>query len=197
MGRPLLGGEYGCYRSHLAAAAAVRDSGHPFGLVLEDDASFGPDLVEILHEAVARLERDFPGWHLLHLSSAKTPIHSALADLPGGHCLAAAHHFPLNTVGLVWSQTGAAAFCAEAARIEIPVDEELRDRLTRSGRGYTVLPAPVVPTQAPSEIGVSGSNRKKRGRVRNHWFITKRRYLGNKLIARMRKLAFATGRRHV
>lgn len=193
MGRPLLGGEYGCYRSHLSAAAQVVASGEPFGLVLEDDAAFGPEFARTVCASVARLDDACPGWQVLHLSASKPPMHSPVGKLPGARVLAAAHHYPLNTTALVWSREGAQAFCAEATTIEIPVDEELRDRMTRSGRGYCVLPAPVSTTQAPSVISVSSDARKRQGRVRNYWVVTKRRYFGNKLIGLARKLAYRAG----
>ncbi|MFD1745594.1 glycosyltransferase family 25 protein [Rhizobium helianthi] len=45
-GRPLMPGEYGCYKSHLKAFERLIESGKPAALVIEDDISLSHDLLE-------------------------------------------------------------------------------------------------------------------------------------------------------
>lgn len=44
-GRGLLPGEYGCYRSHLAALSRMVESGVPAAIIVEDDIVMPPDLI--------------------------------------------------------------------------------------------------------------------------------------------------------
>jgi glycosyl transferase, family 25 len=44
-GRPMISGEYGCYRSHLKALAHLVDSGQDAAIIIEDDVSLSRDLV--------------------------------------------------------------------------------------------------------------------------------------------------------
>lgn len=45
-GRPLMPGEYGCYKSHLKALQQLAESGRPAGLIIEDDISLSRELME-------------------------------------------------------------------------------------------------------------------------------------------------------
>lgn len=78
--------EVGCYLSHVAGARAFLDSDAELALILEDDASFEPDLLDTLDRAA--LQRRF--WNILRLSTVnkgrKYPIH----DLGNGRQLAIA-----------------------------------------------------------------------------------------------------------
>jgi len=56
--------EVGCYLGHIAAIRAFLESGAEYGLILEDDADFSPQLPALLNAAI-----DARGtWDLLHLS---------------------------------------------------------------------------------------------------------------------------------
>ncbi len=52
-GRKIVAGEYGCYRSHLAALSQVADEGHPAAVIAEDDVRLNADLA---HRVQALLE---------------------------------------------------------------------------------------------------------------------------------------------
>lgn len=54
--RPMSRGEVGCGLSHLGVYRKMLDDGAPFALVLEDDASLGPDLPAVLAELASRLD---------------------------------------------------------------------------------------------------------------------------------------------
>jgi glycosyl transferase family 25 len=62
-GRKPLPGEYGCYRSHLAALSLVADGEHDVAMIAEDDVLFEPDV----EERVCRIMAACPGIELLKL----------------------------------------------------------------------------------------------------------------------------------
>jgi len=64
-GRIILPGEYGCYRSHLAALRAIIDSGDPAGVVCEDDIVLKPETSAVV-AAVLRRKADL---HVLKLAN--------------------------------------------------------------------------------------------------------------------------------
>ncbi len=72
MGREVLIGGIGCYHSHLRVWERFLASGAPHALVLEDDATFGPDFREALELAL----RGAAHWDLLKLNRirAKLPV---------------------------------------------------------------------------------------------------------------------------
>lgn len=67
-GRPLTWSEIGRDLSHLRAARAFRDSGAPYGLMLEDKAVLAADFGDSLAALRARLEAGWaPSWWLINL----------------------------------------------------------------------------------------------------------------------------------
>jgi glycosyl transferase family 25 len=56
--------EVGCYLGHIAAIRAFLESNAEYGLMLEDDADFAPELPALLKEAITARDT----WDLLHLS---------------------------------------------------------------------------------------------------------------------------------
>ena len=64
-GRIILPGEYGCYRSHLAALQAVIDSGEAVAVICEDDIVLKPETPA----AVAAILEQKPDLHVLKLAN--------------------------------------------------------------------------------------------------------------------------------
>lgn len=56
-GRPLMPGEYGCYKSHLKAMQQLVESGKPAGLIIEDDVSLSRALMDKV-QAIAQAVPD-------------------------------------------------------------------------------------------------------------------------------------------
>lgn len=48
--RPLRSGEVGCFMSHLDCWVKILESGHPYGLIIEDDAVLTPEFVSRFNE---------------------------------------------------------------------------------------------------------------------------------------------------
>lgn len=187
MGRPMRGGEIGCYLSHLDCARRFLATGAPVALVLEDDMKLLPGFAEALAQVLTHADRVRPGWEIVNLGAPGhkifTPVHG-FAVRGRRHALTLAHYFPMTTTGLVWSRDGARAFVADHGRIFAPVDNYFRHRFTRRDTGLAVWPPIVTTTGAESEISPDrGPRRSAQGRHLLYGLIKQRRLLTDKLIA--------------
>lgn len=194
MGRRLVGGEIGCYRSHLAAAERFLASDARYALVLEDDAQLLCNPKMLLAEALPDLDAADPDWLLLNIGNNKLKYTSFMSRYnldDRDYVLVAAHYFPMTTSAIVWSREGARRFVEEHRSIFAPVDNYFRYWLTREGHGYSFWPAPVTTTDAASIIDASASaSRQKADRKWNYGFLRYRRFVGEKLIAIGKKWRF-------
>lgn len=198
MGRRLVGGEIGCFRSHLDAATRFLASDASYGLILEDDALPVANPMILLGKALPELESIDPDWLLLNIGNDKLKITSSLSryEVEGREfSLVAAHYFPMTTSAIVWSRKGAQRFVEEHNVIFAPVDNYFRYWLTREGHGYSFWPAPVTTTGASSLIDLASKNqRRSKDREWYYGFAKKKRLVTEKLIAISRKWRFR-GRR--
>lgn len=191
MGRTLVGGEIGCYHSHLAAARRFLDSAERHCLVIEDDARVASDLGAVVSGAIAYLDAEDPGWRIVNLGSdalkISTPCHR-LDTERGGHDLCRAFYFPMTTGAILWSRRGAQDFVSGHRRIFAPVDNYLRHWITRAGGGYAFSPRPVATIAIQSDIaGAADGGRSHTGRDLLYGYRKQRRLLSDKLIALLRQ----------
>jgi glycosyl transferase family 25 len=198
MGRSLVGGEIGCYHSHLDVASRFVESGARYALVLEDDALPRCDPVKLLTMTLPDLDRIDPDWLLINIGNNKLKIATPVAhyDTDDYECdLVAAHYFPMTTSAIVWSREGARRFIEGHRTIFAPVDNFFRYWITRGGHGYSFWPAPVTTTDAASQIVTSaGRDRKKNGRKWYYGFAKQKRLLEDKIIAFRHKILFRDSR---
>lgn len=198
MGRSLVGGEIGCYLSHLKVAREFLTSDASYALVLEDDALPLCNPVELLNKALPDLEAVDHDWLLINIGNNKLKISTPLEQYQVGNhrCeLVAAHYFPMTTSAIVWSRRGAKRFLAEHRQIFAPVDNYFRYWLTRTGHGYSFSPAPVTTTEAASQIvGGAGTARKTNKRKWYYGLAKQYRLFQDKLIAGTKKKAFRPDR---
>lgn len=194
LGRGLVGGEIGCYRSHLAAAARFLASDASYALVLEDDAVPKCDPVELLSIVIPDLERSDPDWLLMNVGNRSLKIATPLSRHPFGgvsYSLVAAHYFPMSTFAIVWSRRGAAAFVEGHEKIFAPVDNFFRHWLTREGHGYSISPPPVGTDHGVSEITAAVGEQRKRADRKWYYGISKnRRIVTDKIFAYYNKMRF-------
>lgn len=199
LGRPMRGGEIGCYLSHLDCARRFLDTDAAHAVVLEDDMQLGPGFAEGLGLVLDWLAAHPDGWDLVNIGPNRHKIYTGLYGFQAGgrrHELTAAHYFPMTTTGLIWSRSGAQAFVEGHGRIWAPVDNYFRWWQTRADRGLAVWPALVTTTGAESEIADAGANRRSvAGRHPLYGLMKQRRLLTDKAIALAHKLgARARGR---
>ena len=193
MGRDLVGGEFGCYMSHMKCAEAFLASNADIAIVLEDDMQCSYNFVPSITEAVQWLEQNGRSdWQVFNFGNQKlkisTPLHP-IANNKQGAILHAAHYFPMTTTGVVWSRTGAAEFLKQTRihGIFCPVDNFLRYWQTRSGKGYSFAPALVQTTGTGSEID-HNTVRKKHQRAPYYFFSKQARLWQDKCLAIKNKI---------
>ena len=192
MGRPLRGGEIGCYLSHLDCARRFLATDAAHAVVLEDDMHLTPGFAEGVRAVLDWLAAHPRDWDLVHLSPNKHRIFTPLHGFEAAgirHDLTLAHYFPMTTTGLLWSRPGAQAFVEGHRTIWAPVDNYFRHWQMRRNRGLAVWPPLVTTTGAESEIADAGANRRSvAGRHPLYGLMKQRRLLTDKLIAFGHKL---------
>ncbi|WP_287886390.1 MULTISPECIES: glycosyltransferase family 25 protein [Paracoccus] len=196
MGRPLRGGEIGCYLSHLDCARRFLDSGAEYGVVFEDDMQLKPGFAEGLRILSDWLDRHDRDWDLINIGAGQHKIFTPVMgfEVAGRHHeLTRAHYFPMTATGLIWSRQGAETFVSTHRRITAGVDNHFRHWLTRSDRGLAVWPPLVTTTGVESQIEDGKGKRSATGRHPLYGLIKQRRQLVNKLIAWRHKRRLARG----
>lgn len=196
MGRPLGGGEIGCYLSHLDCARRFLATQAPFGMVLEDDLKLVPGFAGGLDRLLACLP-GLAAWDLVNIGATKHKIYTTLADFEaGGHgyALTRAHYFPMTTAGLIWSRAGARCFVDGHDRIWAPIDNYLRHHLTRTGLGLAVCP-PLITRETAGGSDINARPRSPKDQLYTHALRKHRRGLADKRIALGRMLQFRLARR--
>lgn len=183
MGRPLRGGEYGCYKSHLACAQKIVEAKLDYALVFEDDIVLSPAFARVLTALIKYLKSARPDFDVVHLAPDRIKYFSPVRTLPDEHSLVAAHYFPMTTSALLWSYEGAKRFIEENSTIRMPVDNQLRETLTRSGRGLALWPAVARQLGNDSDIDGHATPRKRDGRHWSYGLLKQRRLLVNKGLA--------------
>lgn len=188
MGRELVGGEIGCYMSHLDCAKKFIATDADFAVVLEDDFKTSQNLKLKVQSTVDFLESIKMNWTLINIGNEKLKISSKVVDIEVGgdrHALHRAHYFPMTTTGLLWNRKGASAFIASSTEIFAPVDNYFRYWLTRSNAGLAFRPPLVTAIGAASVIDapLQNSKRKKQGRTAFYGLAKQRRLWIDKFIA--------------
>ncbi|SDO04487.1 glycosyl transferase, family 25 [Lutimaribacter pacificus] len=163
-GRPLTGGEVGCFKSHVRAVQRFLQSDAGYALVVEDDMTIPKGAKAVLDALIARLDRDEPGnWEIVNLGRPPGPFRTGLGQVDG-HRLYHAAYFPITTTGLLWSRRGAEAFLREAAFATAPIDHFLRHHFCRRGTGFALDPALIAPSGSDSVINSAPARRDGRSR---------------------------------
>ena len=159
LGRPLRGGEIGCYLSHVAALKRFLATDAGVALVFEDDVTITPEAANAIRSALDWLmARPATQWDVINLVTSARKFTRPVDDahVPG---LCRAYYFPLTTAGLAWSRPGAEAFLAQHDRVFAPIDNYLRWWCARRGGGLAYRRAPLAVSGAPSLIHPSGGAR--------------------------------------
>jgi len=148
-GVDLARGEIGCFLSHIEALQTFLDSGRTHLLVPEDDVDLPPDFQPFLTDLTTELKRLAWDWSCLNLSASYDKRYKSICTpaMPSfkGRTLRRAFYFPTLTSALLWSRSGAQAFLEHVRRhgMYLPVDQQLRAHLAKTGRGLS-LSTPVV-----------------------------------------------------
>lgn len=169
-GRELIGGEVGCFLSHLNCVQEFLESDQSYCLVLEDDMSTPENLASILDKLVATLERyEALNWDVINLGRATPNLRTGITSIDA-HQLYYAHYFPVTTTALLWSRHGAQAFWDTRNCIYAPVDHFLRNFCCLRGSGLCLDPPLITTTGAESLInsGFYTTKMPTKQKVRKH-----------------------------
>ncbi len=167
MGRPLWGGEIGCYLSHLDCAKRFLASDRSVALVLEDDCEIVPEMPQVLERALAHLHDQGIDWSVINIGSFRRMIYTVIAEFSAHgqvHQLSHAHYFPTSGPGIVWSRNAAQAFVDNHDRIFAHFEIFLRHWLTRADTGLSIWPPIVRPAGMVSDIDATPQSRSAQGR---------------------------------
>ena len=162
-GKHPMPGELGCYLSHVWAMQALRDSNHPWALVLEDDAHLTAALPEVLHA----LASEAAHWDLVKLSGVHRGSPLALRPLAGAHRLCVTLSAYTGSSAYVVQRTAAEVYARGLLPMKVPYDHEF-DRGWHWGlQVRAVFPAPCLHDQGnDSTIEKPRGHQKLRGLAR-------------------------------
>lgn len=187
MGRSMSPGEVGCYVSHQRAAQAFLESGDSLGLVFEDDIAIQPAFGRVAPALLDWLAgRD--DWHCVNIGASRLKITTPLAQFSTTK-LVRAHYFPMLAHALIWNRAGAEAFLSASEPIFCPLDNMLRQILTRSDMGLATTESLVTAGRFDSDISArSGGNRRQFQRTAFYGLRKQRRLWREKAIAIAHKI---------
>ena len=192
MGRDLVGGELGCYMSHIKCAETFLVSDADIAIVIEDDMACNHNFAPTIIQAVQWLQsHGHADWQILNFGNQKMKLATALQPIASdskGAVLQHAHYFPMTTTGIVWSRSGAQAFlqATKQNRIFCPVDNFFRYWQTRANKGYCFWPPLVETSGVGSDIDHS-TVRKKNQRTPYYFFSKQARLWQDKALAVLAK----------
>jgi glycosyl transferase family 25 len=189
MGRDLVGGEIGCYMSHLKCAKTFIDSSADYAVILEDDFKLNSNLEIIIPKIIHWLENYYTAsWSLINIGNEKIKFHTPInkfTSTDSAKTLCNAFYFPMTTTGLIWNRDGAQEFIHQSKEIFAPVDNFFRYWLTRTGEGLAFDNPLVTTINASSTIDGNFSEKKRKSQNRTFLYglIKQKRLLTDKIIA--------------
>jgi glycosyl transferase family 25 len=168
-GRPMTGGEMGCYFSHIDCAEAFLATDADYGLILEDDMLGSERSFQDLDKIIDWIENsDLADWDMINLCMEPRKFFSVLKTFGDGESsfsLVRAHYFPMTTTAILWSRAGAKRFLETRRQIYAPLDHFFRRWFTVNGRGLAVTPPLFDITGADSDLDNEGDEGPARKRV--------------------------------
>jgi len=185
MGRPMKGGEMGCYGSHLEAISLLLESRYEFAVVIEDDVLWPQGTKEKIIRLLSHIYNEKINCDIINLGFNKNKIFTSKKEF-GDFSLVHAHYFPMTTTCIIWSREGAKRFKESQRKIYAPIDNTLREWQVAENRGYATMPPLVSITNAASEIdALDISKRAKKDRdslyrLKKHWRLVRQKTIAYK-----------------
>jgi len=165
MGRSLLGGEIGCFLSHLTCLKSFIESKQQYAAIFEDDIIISPSAVPIIEFAIKNHKKceliSGNNWEVFSLCASRLKIYTKYMYI-GEHRIVQSHYFPMRCTGLLWSREGAQSFVKEFEKIDAPYDVYLRRWVGIRDNALAVYPAVVTHADAGSDIASSIDRKRSR-----------------------------------
>ncbi len=155
--KPMRRGEVGCYMGHNAAKRRFLESDKEYALILEDDAVFSDDFVQVIAKALAlrnTLSNPLAHWDVLKLMWPKKRF-IELARIDDSHLLVEyGPSVPIAATAAIWTREGAQKWLSKYKGTARPIDCDLQfpweyDLTIRS------IHPPVAVAQGQSVIGTA------------------------------------------
>lgn len=160
-GKQSLPGELGCYLSHVKAIQTFLNTNDEFALILEDDAVFGADFVQVITRLLANSAR----WDMVKLSGVHsgTPVNDI--ELNPFYRLAVMFSKCTGSSAYVINRKAALAYYQKLLPMTLPYDHEFDLGWKYRIKVRAVNPFPVIHNDMVSTTIISDpiSNRKIRG----------------------------------
>jgi glycosyl transferase, family 25 len=130
-------GEVGCFLSHVRALHMFLQDDAAFGLILEDDCLFAPDLKDLLDDLIARAA----DWDVVKLSGKHAGMPMTVDTLRNGRRLVALLQRQTGSAAYLVNRKAAQIYVARLLPMHVPYDHTF-DQVWRYGltlRGVTPL----------------------------------------------------------
>ena len=189
MGRPLKGGEMGCYFSHLKCIDNFLKSDADYLVVVEDDALWKIGTKNKIINFLDWLSDSNEDFDIVNIGFNRNKIYSKLKNFNDFEIIKA-HYFPMTTTSIVWSRSGAQRFKNDVKKIYAPIDNVLREWQTSLNRGLATLPPIVSVIGAESDIDGHEVKRGKEDRIPGYWLNRQKRLWRQKIKAMRNKIKF-------
>lgn len=136
-GRRTLPAEVGCYLSHVACARRFLAGDADLALIVEDDVSFGPDVLEALDLAALQGAR----WDVLRLTTMSSGRAIPMTPLGGGHALGVALTREKGSGAYVVNRRAAAWIAGPLVPMRLPYDIAFDLEFLHGLKGAFLLPS--------------------------------------------------------
>lgn len=158
-GRDLKPGELGCFVSHRAVYHKIIEEGHPFALVVEDDAQFHENTAAAL-DALIDKQIDFDLIRLLGSKKVNAGKHRKITPLYKDHALVRLRTNYGGAHATLLSQSGAQKLIKAFKTFAYPLDTALGRSWETGINAYSILPGLAVQdTSFDSSIGEARFNK--------------------------------------
>jgi len=160
---PLIGGEIGCYLSHIGLWKRIVASDAPGAIILEDDFAASDDLAVVL----AAVSADQGGWDMVKLFSRRPSARMIeRRPLDDRHDLARPYQIPNTTLGYALRREAAQRLLQGALPIARPIDEDHKRFWEHGLSVWMVQPPPLSFGVEASGDGTIQAARKASGQGR-------------------------------
>ena len=154
VGRKTSPGEVCCYLSHYSAISRFLESGRKYALILEDDAVFNPDFVEILNRLVELCNT----WDFVKFNTARDGGFGnvAVGDVCKNYKLYASLFQKSYAAAYIINRRAGESLKSGLLPMFVPFDHEMLKFWKYGIRQYSVFPSPVSVKDEDSYIGTYG-----------------------------------------
>ena len=149
-GRRRIDAEVGCYLSHIKALKAFLKTNARHCLILEDDASFGRELPDVIGAAL----RHEKAWDLLRLSTVNTGRWTQTVSLIDGYSLGVAFTREKGAGGYIVNRKAAARMVAAYLPMTLPYDHRFDLEWFVGLKALGVTPPPIRQTGFRTQIQI-------------------------------------------